>query len=76
MMIFSTILIINLMGTLMKKILYLTLLFSTLVIAQSTQFFCDNPSKYIVKDSAQKSIYKNCKRDGMTWWFTDKGKIK
>lgn len=64
------------MDTLMKKSFYLTLLFSTLVIAQSTQFFCDNPSEYIVEDSAQKSTYKNCKRNGMTWWFTDKGKIK
>ncbi len=60
----------------MKTLLLLTLLISQLLLAKDTQLFCSDPSQYIVEDSAQKSIYKNCKRNGMTWWFTDKGKIK
>lgn len=64
------------MHSFIKTALYLTLFISNLLFAQSTQFFCDNPSQYIIEDSAQKSTYKNCKRNGMTWWYTDKGKIK
>jgi len=60
----------------MKRIFYLTLFVSTILLAQSTQFFCDDPSEYIIEDSAQKSTYKYCKRNGMTWWYTDKGQIK
>lgn len=60
----------------MKKTLLCTLLLSTLLRAQDTELFCSNPAEYIIEDSAQKSTYKNCKRNGMTWWYTDKGKIK
>lgn len=59
----------------MFKYISLALITST-VFAIDTQFYCSDPSEYIVKDHAQKSTYKNCKRNGMTYWYTDKGKIK
>jgi hypothetical protein len=31
---------------------------------------------YIVKDHAQKSTYVDGKREGMTWWYNDKGAVK
>ncbi len=60
----------------MRKIFFLSLLVSNLLLANDTKLFCSNPSEYIVEDQAQKSTYRNCTRNGMTWWFTDKGKIK
>ena len=60
----------------MKKLLFSSLFLSCLLFAEDTQLFCSDPSTYTVIDSAQKSTYKNCKRNGMTWWFTDKGTIK
>jgi len=59
-----------------RKITLVTLLFSTLLLAKDTQFFCSDPTLYIVQDKAQKSTYKNCKRDGMTWWYKDNGSVK
>ncbi len=32
--------------------------------------------EYIVKDHAQKSTYVDGKRQGMTWWYNDAGKVK
>lgn len=32
--------------------------------------------EYIIEDHAQKSTYVDGKREGMTWWYNDKGKIK
>lgn len=52
------------------------LLVSASLLANDTQFFCADPSEYIEKDNAQASTYKNCKRNGMTYWYTDKGKVK
>lgn len=49
---------------------------TTLFAATTTQFYCGHPEEYIVKDKAQQSMYKNCKRNGMTYWYTDTGKIK
>jgi len=60
----------------MKKGLLLCLLASSVLLSKDTEFFCSNPSEYIIEDKAQKSTYKKCKRNGMTWWFTDTGKIK
>lgn len=52
------------------------LLVSSILLANDTQFFCADPKEYIVKDDTQSSTYKNCKRDGMTYWYTDTGAIK
>ena len=60
----------------MNKIIVTTLFLSTLLLSKNTQFFCSDPSMYVVEDKAQKSTYKNCKRDGMTWWYRDNGSIK
>ena len=59
-----------------KNILLYSLLITTSLLSKDTQFFCSDPSQYIVEDKAQKSMYKNCKRDGMTYWFRDDGSIK
>ncbi|QOP41040.1 toxin-antitoxin system YwqK family antitoxin [Sulfurimonas marina] len=59
----------------MLKSLSLILL-STAIFANDTQFFCADPSEYIQKDNTQSSTYKNCKRNGMTYWYTDTGKVK
>jgi len=32
--------------------------------------------EYIVEDNAQKSTYVDGQREGMTWWYNEKGKIK
>ena len=37
---------------------------------------CRNPKPYIVQDHVTKSTYAHCKRNGMTWWYNDKGGIK
>lgn len=44
--------------------------------AEIAEPLCVNPGKRVVHDKAQKSTYVNCKRNGMTYWYTDKGKIK
>ncbi len=31
--------------------------------------FCHDPKAYVYEDDAQKSHYKNCKRNGMTYWY-------
>ena len=36
----------------------------------------DDQKSYIVKDNAQKSTYVGDKREGMTWWYNDKGVVK
>jgi len=59
--------------------MYLFLLISlplhSFILAEN-EFLCKNPEKITVKDNAQKSTYKNCKRNGMTWWYTDTEKMK
>lgn len=32
--------------------------------------------EYIIEDHAKKSTYVDGKREGMTWWFSEKGKVK
>ena len=44
--------------------------------AQSSEVPCSNPGKYVVENSAQKSSYENCRRNGMTYWYNDKGEVK
>lgn len=60
----------------MKLFLLLSIFLYNTLSAEDTQFFCSNPAEYIIQDKAQKSTYRECKRNGMTWWFTDKGEIK
>jgi len=57
-------------------LLFLPFLLVSYTLAKDTQQYCSDPSEYIVKDKAQTSTYKNCKRNGMTYWYTDSGKIK
>ena len=56
----------------MKKLILLTL--TTSLIWATT--ICTKPKPYIVKDNAQESRYKNCVRNGMTYWYKDDGSIK
>jgi hypothetical protein len=37
---------------------------------------CAHPEKRAVVDNAQKSIYENCERNGMTLWLKDNGDVK
>jgi len=60
----------------MKNLLLLTLISSSLLLANDTQIFCADPAPYIVVDKTQKAEYKNCKRNGMTYWFKNDGSIK
>ncbi|MDM5271859.1 toxin-antitoxin system YwqK family antitoxin [Sulfurovum sp. zt1-1] len=63
----------------MKYFYYTLLIFPLCIqnsIAQSDLVPCSDPGKYIVEDLTQKSTYKNCQRNGMTYWYNDKGKIK
>ena len=53
----------------MKTLLILSILF---VSSTSTLF----AKEYIVEDNAQKSTYVDGVRQGMTWWYDDKHKIK
>ena len=59
----------------MNKLLLLSLLVYSLS-AEDTEFYCSNPKEYVTQDKAQKSTYKNCKRNGMTWWYTGRGTLK
>jgi len=62
----------------MKKLLFSTsiLIISSFNTFAADKLVCREPGVKIVQDKAQKSTYKNCKRNGMTWWYTDKGKVK
>jgi len=60
----------------MRNFLLLIALLSSTLMAKDTQLFCSDPSPYIVQDKTQKSHYKECKRNGMTYWFKDDGSIK
>jgi antitoxin component YwqK of YwqJK toxin-antitoxin module len=52
-----------------------TLAYTTLM-AQADTMPCRDPHKHVIQTPALKSTYENCKRNGMTWWYNDKGKIK
>jgi len=58
------------------QVFLLSLLVTSTIQAKDTQLFCSDPAPYIVQDKAQKSMYKNCKRNGMTYWYRDNGDIK
>jgi hypothetical protein len=62
----------------MKHTLIIGGLFSiyTSLLAGESTLLCSNPQEMIIQDKAQKSTYKNCKRNGMTYWYSDNGKIK
>ncbi len=53
------------MYTIIKALLLTLLLLSTVTAEE-----------YIIKDNAQKSTYVDGKRQGMTWWYNDKGSVK
>ena len=50
------------------------LCFNTVISADKLR--CSNLNKHTVSDNAQKSIYENCVRNGVTLWFEDNGDIK
>jgi len=57
------------MHSIQKALIYgsiITTLLCTTVVAE----------EYIVNDNAQKSTYVDGKREGMTWWYNEKGKVK
>lgn len=60
----------------MKKILLITILAYTTTIVSAATLLCRDPKPYIVEDKAQKSAYKNCLRNGMTYWYKDDGNTK
>ena len=47
-----------------------------LVAGDGPTLLCATPEKVVIEDKTQKSIYVNCKREGMTYWFSDTMKIK
>ena len=48
------------------------------LLGLGTILFCSNmlAKEYVIEDNAQKSTYVGGIRQGMTWWYDDKGKIK
>lgn len=60
----------------MNKILFFSLAVYTSTLLSGYELVCRNPDVHVVADKAQKSTYKDCKRNGMTWWYRDNGKIK
>ncbi|MBN2816834.1 MAG: hypothetical protein JXQ67_09130 [Campylobacterales bacterium] len=56
--------------------LSLSLFLLSSLYLQADGLLCTEAEKKVVFDKAQKSTYENCKRNGMTWWYTDKGAIK
>ncbi|WP_457746105.1 toxin-antitoxin system YwqK family antitoxin [Sulfurimonas sp.] len=56
--------------------LFLILIVPLFNTVTADKLICREPEIKIVQDKAQKSTYKNCQRNGMTWWYTDKGTIK
>lgn len=62
----------------MKYLTCASLLFalSAQLYAEKTDTLpCADSSRHVVEDKAQKSTYENCKRNGMTWWYNDQGKV-
>ena len=64
--------------SIIKLLLSITIIYTstTLLAKEKTGFVCAHPDKYMVQDKTQKSIYVNCKRNGLTIWYTDTGDIK
>jgi len=59
----------------MKKLLLIPILaYTTVIVSAAT--LCKDPKPYVIEDKAQKSTYKNCLRNGMTYWYKDDGSIK
>ncbi len=58
-----------------KTLLLIGLLWSTSTLFAGA-IKCDKEGLYIVKDNAQESTYRNCERNGMTFWYEDTGMIK
>jgi len=57
--------------------MYHTLKSSCLGVIIATLLLTGSQAKeYVVEDHAQKSTYVDGQREGMTWWYNDKGKIK
>ena len=53
----------------MTKTFLILAIFSVILSAEDQK-------SYVVQDHAQKSTYVGDKREGMTWWYNDKGDIK
>jgi len=53
----------------MKHLNVLLLLSVGTTSLMAEELFCRNPEPYVYTDHAQKSNYKDCKRNGMTWWY-------
>ena len=49
---------------------------SLLTLSLFVGFTSLSAKEYIVKDNAQKSTYVDGVRQGMTWWYSDTGKVK
>jgi len=62
----------------MKTTNLLLLLTLTSTSLMANGLYCHNPEPYVYEDLAQKSNYKDCKRNGMTWWYNieKKGVVK
>ncbi|MEN4052191.1 MULTISPECIES: toxin-antitoxin system YwqK family antitoxin [Sulfurimonas] len=60
-----------------QKIISLSLIYLILEVnSLNAELLCRNPQTYVVRDKAQSSTYKECKRNGMTYWYNDNGDIK
>jgi len=60
----------------MKKILLIAGLLFTSNSLLTAEMLCKDSKPYTVKDNAQQSMYENCLRNGMTYWYKDDGSIK
>ncbi|MFK5938271.1 MAG: toxin-antitoxin system YwqK family antitoxin [Sulfurimonas sp.] len=60
----------------MTKFILIIGLFYTNYTLSASELLCKNYARHTIEDNAQKSIYKNCKRNGITLWFKDNGDIK
>jgi hypothetical protein len=50
---------------------------STLLCSNGAKpLLCKNPEKHLLELPAQKASYQDCQRNGMTWWYNEKGDVK
>jgi len=56
--------------------IYIAMLFSLCSSLFAEELLCPNPEEYALQDKTQRSVYKNCKRNGLTVWLEDDGSIK
>jgi len=59
----------------MKKSILILGILALSSSVSADELFCYETEVKIVVDNAQKSTYEHCKRNGMTWWYNEKGDL-